>query len=413
MASRIEDYEGVDKVLREVLAKTRVKRETEGVPSRQSYGRVAAKDILSPSDVPNQATSHMDGFAVLSDDLKGASQAAPVELRIVGEIGPVSRSGLKIGHGEAARVATGAPLPEGADTVVQAEQATVKGKRVSVGFAPYKGRWVFSRGHDLRKGAVVLRKGQRIRAQDVGRFLSLGFSRVWVYRKPMVAILASGSELTDSTPKKGQIRNSHSPIFIELVRVLGCNPVDEGIAKDVPNQVSSKLRQALRRSDFVLTLGGTSVGRRDVVGKAVSRLHPDVSYHGIRMDRGRVAGFAAVKGKPVLMMPGPIQGAMNAFLLFGVPTIDLLTGATGSLLSVSARMKSEWKARDRFSGFTKVLYVGLQGERWDVAEPVVGDTESMSVLTKANGFVVVPEEVTKIQVGERVEVRLMPGFSFT
>lgn len=409
MASRTDDYEGVEKVLREVTARIRVRREIERVTPKQSYGRVASENVLSPLDVPSQATSHMDGFAVIAVDLQGASQAAPVGLRIVGEIGPISRTSMKIGHGEAARVATGAPLPGGADSVIPAEQATVKGARVSVGFAPEKGRWVFGRGHDIQKGEEILRKGQRIRAQDVGRCLNVGVAWTKVYAKPRISILATGSELTDSAPKKGQIRNSHSSIFYELVKVLGCEPVDEGIAEDAPSQVLGKLRRALRRSDLVLTLGGTSVGKRDVVGEAVSRLRPDVSYHGIRMDRGRVAGFAVVEGKPILMMPGPIQGAMNAFLLFGVPTVDLLTGATGSLLSISAHLEDGWIARERFSGFTKVLYVRVQGE---VAEPILGDTESMSVLTKANGFVVVPEKVTRIQAGEKVEVKLMPGFSF-
>ena len=412
MVSRIEDYEGVEKVLGDVQAKIRVKRVTESVSSKQSFGRISSEDIPSPSDVPDMATSHMDGFAVMADDLREASQEARVRLRNVGEVGPVSRISLKIGHGETARVATGAPLPVGADTVVPIEQTKVNRGWVSFSFVPEKGRWVFGRGHDLKRGEIILRKGQRIRAQDVGRLLSLGIDRIRVYRKPKIAILASGSELTDSTPKKGQIRNSHGPIFHDLVKVLGGQPVDEGIARDVPSQVSGKLRRALGRSDFVLTLGGTSVGKRDVVGEAVSRLHPDVNYHGIRMDRGRVAGFAVVKGKSVLMMPGPIQGAMNAFLLFGVPTIDLLTGATGSLLTVTAHLKSEWKARDRFSGFTKVVYVRLEGGRLDAAVPIVGETESMSVLTKADGFVVVPEKVTRIQAGERVEVKLLPGFSF-
>ena len=412
MASRIEDYEGVEEVLREVQAKIKVKRAIEGVSSKRSFGRISSQDIPSPSDVPDRATSHMDGFAVIADDLREAGKESPVRLRIVGEVGPVSSTNVEIGHGETAKVATGAPLPVSADTVVPIEQTTVRRGWVSFSFAPEKGRWVFGRGHDLRKGEVILRKGQRIRAQDVGRLLSLGIDRVSVHRKPRIAILASGSELTDSTPKKGQIRNSHAPIFHDLVKTLGGEPLDEGIARDVLSQVTGKLSRALGRSDFVLTLGGTSVGKRDIVGEAVSRLHPDVSYHGIRMDRGRVAGFAAVKGRPLLMMPGPIQGAMNAFLLFGAPTIDLLTGATGSLLNVSARLKSEWKARDRFSGFTKVLYVRLEGEGSDVAAPVVGETESMSVLTKADGFVVVPEEVTRIQAGERVEVKLMPGFSF-
>lgn len=412
MASRVEDYEGVEKVLREVRAKIKVKREAESVRPKQSYGRIVSEDVLSPMDVPSRALSHMDGFAVMVDDLSAASQSTPVHLRQVGELGPGSKNVMRIGHGECARVATGAPLPEGADAVVPVEQTTQKGGRVAVGHAPEKGRWVYPRGSDLHRNEVVIRKGRRVRAQDVGRMLSLGMVRVWVYKRTKVAVLATGSELTDEVTRGGQVMNSHGPIFYRLTKTLGCQPVDAGVAKDVPRQISRKIRRYLGRSDFVLTIGGTSAGKRDVVVEAVSRLHPEVNFHGIRMDRGRVTGFAVVKGKPVLMMPGPIQGAMTAFLLLGLPIIGLLSGATVSLPRVSARLSSEWKARDRFSGFTKVVYVRLLGEGRDVAEPLVGDTESMSVLTKADGFMVVPEKTTKIGAGEKVGVRLLPGFSF-
>lgn len=412
MASSMENYEGVEKVVKEVRARLRSKREIQAVRPKLAYGRIASEDVLSPLDIPAQATSHMDGFAVSADDLRAAGKDTPAQLKVVGELGSGSKTGLKIGHGEAARVATGAPLPEGADTVVPVEQATEKGRQVSVGYAPEKGSWVYGRGTDLHKGEVVLRKGRKIRAQDVGMQLSLGMVRTWVYARPKVAVLATGSELTDEPSKKGKVRNSHSPMFLRLLRVVGCRPVDAGIAKDTPRQVSRKLKRALGRSDMVITLGGTSAGKHDVVGEVVSRLHPDLFYHGIRMDRGRVAGIAVVKGKPVLMAPGPIQGAMNAFLLLGVPTIDTLSGRMGGFPSASARMSVEWKARERFSGFTKVIYVRLKGERMDVAEPLAGETESMSILTRADGFVVVPEKVTKIQAGENVEVRLLPGFSF-
>jgi molybdenum cofactor synthesis domain-containing protein len=354
----------------------------------------------------------MDGFAVSAGDLESATSSAPVQLRLVGEVGLGSKTGLKVGRGEAAKIATGAPLPEGADTVVPVEQATEKEGQVMVAFAPEKGRWVYDRGSDLQKGELVVPRGRPIRAQDVGMLLSLGLAQTPVYVKPRVAILATGSELTNRPSKEGKVRNSHSPIFLRLARSVGAEPVDSGIAKDIPREVARKLRGALGRSDMVITLGGTSAGKHDVVDEAISSLHPEILFHGIKIERGRVAGFAVVRGKPLLMLPGPIQGAMTAFLLLGIPTIDLLSGRTGGFPSVSATMKSEWRAREKYSGFTKVFYVRLQGEALNVAQPIAGDTESMSVLAKADGFVVVPEEITGVSAGERVEVRLLPGFSF-
>lgn len=412
MASRIEEYEGIEKVLREAKAKIRVKREAESVPPKRSYGRIVSEDVLSPMDVPSHATSHMDGFAVIAEDLASASQTAQVQLRLVGELGPGSRDIPKISHGETVRVATGAPIPDGADTVVPVEQAAEKEGRISVGFAPGRGSWTYARGSDIHRNEVVIRKGRRVRAQEVGLILSLAMVKTWVYKKPKVAVIATGSELTDEAPTRGKVKNSHSPIFLRLVRTLGCQSVDMGVTKDSPLQIRWKIRAALRRSDFVLTQGGTSAGKHDLVSEAVRRMRPEVFFHGIRIDRGRVAGYAVVKGKPILMLPGPIQGAMTAFVLLGLPTIGLVSGATINLPRVTAKMDSEWKARERFSGFTKVVYVKLLGEGRDVAVPLIGDTESMSVLTKADGYVVVPEKVSQIQAGDKVEVRLLPGFSF-
>jgi molybdopterin molybdotransferase/putative molybdopterin biosynthesis protein len=131
------------------------------------------------------------------------------------------------------------------------------------------------------------------------------------------------------------------------------------------------------------------------------------------MDRGRVAGVAAVRGKPIVMLPGPVQGAMNAFLLLALPLILRMTSGSNSSAFVRARLSTGWKARKKFQDFTKVLYVRLQ-RKGDglLARPIVGDTESISVLTDSNGFVVVPERVRELQAGEEVSVRLLPGFSY-
>jgi len=148
-----------------------------------------------------------------------------------------------------------------------------------------------------------------------------------------------------------------------------------------------------------------------VVG-AVSSLRPDTLVHGLRLDRGRVTGIASVKGKPILMLPGPIQAAANAFLVVGVPIIRELGGSREAGLSVPCVLGSPWVARRRFSDFQKVVYVKLRAGPLAVAEPIAGETESMKLLSDADGYFLVPENVRMLEKGDYVDVQLVPGFSF-
>jgi molybdenum cofactor synthesis domain-containing protein len=246
----------------------------------------------------------------------------------------------------------------------------------------------------------------------LGLLLGLGITKVRVFRRPKVTIVATGSELTNVTqPATGKMVDSHSHVFKSLVRAIGGDPVSIGPLRDESSTLSRQLKGSLARSDFVLTLGGTSVGKLDILGKVVSELHPEVFVHGIRMDRGRVSGVAAVNGKPLLMMPGPIQGAMNAFILFGVPIINFLAGNRERGFEMTCVLGSDWRARSRFLHFTKVVYVKLGQGVEIVAKPIEGDTESATVLTKADAYMVIPERVTRLKRGSRVKVRLLPGFS--
>lgn len=413
MSPAVEQYTPVDTALTQVLARVRPDRSAESLPSQLAYGRASAENVLAPADVPAHPTSHWDGYAVISADLSEASDSAPVSLKLTGSARPGASRRLAIGRGETVQVATGALLPSGADSVVPIESVETSGGRITVRRPSDAGSHVYKAGEDVKRGEAVLRKGQTIRAQDAGLLVALGIRKTKVWRKRRVSLIATGSELTDAArPRAGKVVNSHTPLFMRLVEELGCTAVDMGIVRDSAGDVSRRTKAALAKSDLVLTLGGTSAGKHDYVASSVASLHPDLLIHGIKMDRGRVSGAAVVRGKPILLMPGPIQGAMNAFLLLGIPIIEVLSGTTSKVTEIPCTFSEGWDARRRYSDFRKVVYVKLEGGPQLTAKPLEAETESMKLLAEADGYAVIPENVTRIDPGGRVMVRLLPGFSY-
>ncbi len=413
MAPVVTDYTPVDDALSAIKANIRPKRTAESVTVLRAFGRVCARDILSPRNVPAFPTSHMDGIAVDASDIESASPSNPALLNVTGAAGPGEHPKRRLNRGEAFRVSTGAALPEGADTVVPVENTELRGDLATVSSALERGSFVFNTGHDIRKGELVLGAGHPVRAQEIALLLGLGFSRVPVWKKPSVAIIASGSELTSSPrPKTGKVRESHRPMFLRLCESAGCAPKDFGIVKDDARAIAKSLRKALAVSDLVITLGGTSAGGRDLIVDSVSRQKPEALFHGIKVDRGRVSGIASVKGKPILMLPGPIQAATSAFLVLGIPLLEALSGKETAGVELPCRLGKDWEGRPRFTGFRKVVYVKLNAGVEITAEPLRGETESLMILAKADGYLVVPEGVARLSAGSPVRVRLVPGFSY-
>jgi molybdopterin molybdotransferase len=406
----LESYTGVQEALSKVLAKVKPLGRHERVQTTSAMGRVAASDVSARHDSPEFSISHMDGFAVMASDLP--SEKGRVRLKVVGESKPESIERLRIGHGEAVRVSTGSRIPDGADAVIPVEDTKEAAGGIVIGSKITPGAFVYKAGTDFRKDDVLLRKNSRIRPQDVGLLLTLGLYNIEAVRIPTVAILATGTELYnlgENVP--GKSLNTHGPLFSDMIRAAACFPIDMGVVPDDMEVLSKGISDALNKADLVLTLGGTSVGRRDLVPEVVKGLSPEVFYHGLRMDRGRVAGVAVIGGKPLVMLPGPVQGAMNAYFLLGIPIIDKLRGGGKSIMMVRAKMSKPWKARRKFQSFTKVVYVRLDKKGLN-AEPLTGETESIAILTKASGFVVVPEKVTGLSRGDSVDVNLVPGFSY-
>lgn len=413
MVLEISQYFPVKVAISRALAALR-QPEAETVPTRKAFGRVAAETRFSGMDTPSFSTSHMDGFAIRAKDSVGASEERPKRLVLVGAVPLGSKPALRLRTNEAARVSTGSFLPTGADSVVQAEEVRKVGGKLIVKHEVQAGSFVFKAGEDVRKGRVVVKAGEVIRAQDVGMLVGVAIGRVKVWRRPRVAVLATGSELTNSMAVTGiRTRNSHAPVFLSLADALGCEAVDLGIAPDKVSAIRRKIVKGLKQADILLMTGGTSVGRADLSDRVVSKLRPRVLCHGIRMDRGRVSGVAVVNGKGIVMMPGPIQGAMNAFVLLGFPMIGKLSGRKEFKMTTSAKLTRRWKARRKFPNFTKVVYLRVfQSRNGVAAEPLAGETESMSLLTGSNAYAVIPESVTALKAGSEIEAHLLPGFSF-
>lgn len=414
---RISDYASVGSALKTISHLAGVNVPIETIKAKEAYGRVVSENIVAPINVPDKQRSHMDGYAIVARDLSGASSQSPKVLSFVGDMTLTGTRKRRLSPGETIGVSTGGELPALADAVVPVEDAKRIRDRILFSRGAEKGQFSFPIGVDVRKGSVVIRARSKVRAQDIGMLALLGIKTVRAFVRPRVAILATGDELVDAFTSNDyhSVRESHSPILENLIREAGGVVSSRSIVTDDVGLVATAIKRALRISDVVLTLGGTSLGEGDLVEQALRHVSKNARIiHGIRMDRGRVAGVAAVHGKPVVMLPGPVQGALNAFLILALPLISRLTVCEKPPEYVSARLSKNWSARRRFEDFTKVLYVHLQRttKKRLLATPIVGETESMSVLTQSNGFVTIPERIKTLRAGDEVSVRILPGFSY-
>src|SRR2546427_10186191 len=358
MVTGFTHYTSVRFALETISRLTKSKLSVERVKTKNAYGRVVSKKVVSPINAPDKQRSHMDGYAVAASSLIGASSQSPRILPLVGGLGFAHHQRGRLSRGQTMGIVTGGELPVGADAVVPVEDSKRAGTKVRFLKEVRKGEFCFPIGIDVKKGAIVIRAGAAVRAQDIGMLALLGIRELRVFAKPRVAIIATGNELVDSfdisDPRK--VRESHSPIFENLIREIGGVTSSREIVRDDLDRMSDAVERALGNSDIVLTLGGTSLGEADLVEQTLRRISKKSRIvHGIKMDRGRVAGIAAVRGKPVVMLPGPVQGAMNAFILLALPLILRMTSRTDSNAFVRARLSTDWKARKKFQAFTKGL----------------------------------------------------------
>ncbi len=416
MKWKSNSYVSIRNAYTKLKERIEVQPRLEYVAVLESYGRVLYNDVISGAEIPPCPSSHMDGIAVLANDIKHSSNSNPTKLNIVGNVGLGKVPKHALHSGQACRIPTGGYLPQGADTVVPIEQARIVSKdSVNILASLSRGAFVSPAGTDVKKGTKLFHGGSILRAQDVALLSMVGIMRVSVFKKPKVAIIPTGNELTDnpSEIENGKILNTNSHIMSRLVQEAGGLSMDLGVTPDNSEQLQKKMKLVVAKTDMILTIGGSSMGEHDVVEEAVNSMGtPGILVHGIKLDRGRVAGVGVIKGKPIIILPGPIQGALSAFIVLALPLLRFLSGLPeGSSLGIKCTLAERWEARKKFSNFIKVVYVRTISSKDGNfrAFPITGETAAMTVLTRANGYVLVPEKITAMEAGAQITVNLFSG----
>jgi molybdopterin molybdotransferase len=387
---------------------------TESVPLEKCLGRVLARDVFSELDIPSYDKTFVDGYAINPEDTEAASTTKPVALKIVGKLFPVDYPPtVQVQRGEAVYVACGAPIPRGAAATVKVEETRLRGDTIEVVRKIEAGEGIIPLGDDLKKGALILAKGQVLRPQDIGLLASVKLTRANVFKKPIVAIISGGDELLKQCQQDPtQIANNYALVVAGLASELGAAPKLQGIMPDALDKVTDKIRDALEASDVVVTIGGSSVGVKDFVPDAVNALgKPGVVVQGVLLRPGAISGFGLVNGKPVIMLPGHIGSCIAGFYLFAAPLLGVYCGLGGvaALPQVNAQLSEPVENGPQFR-FLLVHLKHLNGRF--VAVPTEGGSSALTTIVKSNGYTIVAPH-TKLDKNADVTVFLFNKLEIT
>ena len=379
---------------------------SEDVPLLQALGRAAAERIVSPEQVPTFANSAMDGFAVSGAELEGGRRA----FRVVVDIPAGRYVAEPVAPGDAARIMTGAPLPPGADTVVQVEHTSVDDDLVTVETVPPTGANVRRAGEDVSAGDVLFERGSRLGAAEIGLLAAVGIERVRVARRPRVAILATGSELVAAGRPlaPGQIRNSNSFTAYGQVVAAGADPILLGIARDDPDETRRLLAAALQ-NDVVVTSGGVSVGDYDFVKQVQDELGVKRRFWGVATKPGKPLAFGTRNDTLVFGVPGNPVAAMVSFEMYVRPAILALQGRPDVYRPWFFAASAEPVQRTK--GRTEARRCRLTHEDGAMRFTTTGPQGSgiLSSMAGAEGLFFVPPQYPGGEVGEELLVMLLGG----
>lgn len=377
------------------------------MPLDDALDAVLAEDVVSPLDIPSWTNSAMDGYATRGDDVRGASAEQPVRLRVVEQLPAGRFPSRAIGAGECARIFTGAPLPEGADTVVRQEDTDEGAETVTIVRDRDVGVNIRRAGEDIRRGTTVLRAGTELGPAELGVLASLAVAHPLVYRQPRVAILGSGDEIVDVdqpeeilSGRKTASSNTHS--LMALVRRAGAEPVNLGLARDTPESLREKLAGAMH-ADLLVTTAGISVGEHDYLRSVLDDLGAEQRFWKLRMRPGAPVGFGLLRGVPWIGLPGNPVSTMVTFELFVRPAIRKMAGHPLPFRrGVPVRVAEPIRLKPRLQHFLRAVVTdGPEG-----AEARLTGPQGSGILTSmvlANALVVIPEGQFETPAGDRVQ----------
>jgi molybdopterin molybdotransferase len=391
----------------------------EPVALIESYGRTLAQDVASDIDISPFDNTAMDGFAVRFEDFEahdasvGVASATPLTLDIVGIIGAGAVYDGVLQKGQALRIMTGAPIPQGADTIVKIEDTTVsgestehpEGRQVAFTAMPRRGEHIRSKGEEAHKGDVLLHVGERLSSAGVGLLASTGNAEVLVYRRPRVAVLSTGNELVDVTevPGPGQIRNSNNYSIAAAVLEAGGIPTIMSTVADTREALAEALKSALSEHDFVVTSGGAAEGDYDFITPVVRGLGK-LFFNKVNMKPGKAQTFGIIEDTPVFGLPGNPAAASVGFEILIRPALRKMQGITELDRPLTkATLTQNVKKKDE----TRRLYLRARLEvdedgLYRVTPESNQSSALLGALNRSNCFLTIPEGLGSFAAGDVV-----------
>ena len=378
------------------------------LPLTDAFGCVVAQDILATHDLPEFASSAMDGFAARASDVAGATPSHPRELKIVGRALIGHEPEGTVGAGETMHIATGAPVPAGADVIVPIENADIEGdERVRLLDGPAPGAHVRPRGEDVREGDVLIPVGKRLGAPELGLLASAGQPTPLVHPRPRVVVLSTGDELVTptETPAFGQVRDANSFTIFAALREMGAMPVMAGIVRDDVESLRDTIFNFEIQADAFISSGGVSVGERDVVKAAFFR-RGDVDFYKVAMQPGMPQGFGHVEGKPYFGLPGNPVSVFVSLEVFVRPAILKMMGRRHLFRpEVTARLTDEVRGPRGKLQFARVE-VRHEKDGWSATPTGSRGSNLISTVARANGLAMIPAGTEAAPAGSTVQVML-------
>lgn len=372
----------------------------------QSVGRICSNDIKAECNIPEFKRSTVDGYAVYSRDVYGASEAMPSMFELKGEVLMGAVPPADISLGECMYVPTGGMLPESADSVVMIEYSHVLDDNTILIYSPVAvGDNVIQVGEDINTHDVVIKRGDKLRPYEIGVLASIGISEVTVYKRPRVAIISTGDEVVpcDEKPAIGQVRDINTHLIWSLLLEDGMEPVSYGIIKDEYNDLKNTVDRAFNECDMVLISGGSSVGKKDQTLKVIeSYTDGKILVHGIAVKPGKPTIIGKHKDKIIFGLPGHPLACSIIYKILVKDYLYRLTSQSENIYGTNAVMSLNYhKAKGR----EEYLPVELETiENIVIAKPVFGKSGLISVFSKAWGYIVIEKNEEGVKEGQIVQV---------
>ena len=397
----------VDEARKIILEKIKVQG-TEKVSISEALGRILSEDIIARRNNPPMDNSAMDGYALKAKDIELATSENPIKLEIIEDLAAGYSPKMTIQSGQAVRIMTGAPIPEGADAVIMQEDTERNGNRVQVKDKAEIRENIRDAGEDVREGETVIKKGAKLLPAHIGMMAVVGRSSVLVGRRPSVAILSTGDEIKDLDDSLSGpcIYNSNGYMLAAQVKSAGGIPSYLGIARDNEEDLMEKFNWALQ-CDMVVSSGGVSVGDYDLVKASLKKMGQEMLFWKVAMKPGKPLAFGRIDNVPIFGLPGNPVSSFVSFEQFVRPSIRKMMGASQlSHLLVQAKLTHTVHKKAGRQHFLSA-YV-----KWENGTCTVSPTQKqgsgiLKSTVNANGLLIFPLELTEMTKGTEVTVQLL------